>query len=93
MVLLEIDTARFAIFEFESDAPWSINVDGIARRIEPAQGMKVEARDVHFLGPDGNVQTVESCKNAFMHFRVDFRTPALRPQFRKGLASKGSDHD
>jgi hypothetical protein len=55
MVLLEIDTARFAIFEFESDAPWAINVDGIARRIEPVQGMKVEAGNVHFLGPDGNV--------------------------------------
>jgi hypothetical protein len=54
--------------------------------------MKVEARNVHFLGPDGNVQAIEPRKNALMHFRVDFRTPALHPQFRKGLVSKGSDH-
>lgn len=55
MVLLEIDTAGLAVFEFKRDAPWSIDVDRIALRIEPLQGMKVEARDVHFLGSDGNI--------------------------------------
>lgn len=92
MVLLEIDAAGFAIFEFEGDAPWPIDVHRITPRIESLQGMKVEARNVHFLGSDGNVETVEPCENAFMHLRIDLRTLAPGPQFRKGLASEGSDH-
>lgn len=55
MVLFEVDAARFAIDEFEGDAPWSVDVDRIALRIEPLQGVKVETRDVHFLGPEGHV--------------------------------------
>jgi hypothetical protein len=54
--------------------------------------MKVEARDVHFLGSDGDVETVEPRENALMHFRIDLRTPALRLQLRKGFALEGSDH-
>jgi hypothetical protein len=92
MILLEIDTAGFAIFEFEGDAPRAIDVDRITFRIEPLQGMKVEARDVHFLGSDGDVETVEPRENALMHFRIDLRTPALRLQLRKGFALEGSDH-
>jgi hypothetical protein len=92
MILLEIDTAGFAIFEFEGDAPRAIDVDRITFRIEPLQGMKVEARDVHFLGSDGDVETVEPRENALMHFRIDLRTPALRPPLRKGFALEGSDH-
>jgi hypothetical protein len=92
MVLLEIDAAGFAIFEFEGDAPRSIDVDRIALRIEALQGMKVEARNVHFLSSYGDVETVEPRENEFMHLRVDFRTPALRPQLRKDLALEGSDH-
>src|SRR5260370_40713263 len=43
VVLLEIDTAGFAILEFEGNAPRSIDVDRIARRIESVQRVKVEA--------------------------------------------------
>ena len=52
MILLEIDSAGLAIFEFERDAPRSINVDRIAFRVKAMQGVKVEARDIHFLGAD-----------------------------------------
>ena len=93
MVLLEIDAAGLTIFEFERDAPRSIDMDRITPRIEPLQGMKVEAWDVHFLSSDRDVETVESCENALMHFRIDLRTPALRPQLRKGFALEGSDHE
>jgi hypothetical protein len=79
MVLPEIDAAGLAIFELEGNAPRSIDVDRIAFRIESVQRMKVEARDVHFLGSDGNVEAVEPCKNALVHFRIDLRTPALGP--------------
>ena len=92
MVLLKIDAAGFAIFEFEGDAPRSIDVDRITLRIESLQGMKVEARNAHFLGSNRDVETIEPCENALMHLRIDLRTPALGPQFRKGPAFEGPDH-
>lgn len=56
------------------------------------QGMEVEARNIHFLGSNGDVETIEPRENALMHFFIDLRTLALRPQLRKGLALEGSDH-
>jgi hypothetical protein len=92
MVLLEIDAACIAVFEFERDAPRSIDVDRIALGIESLQGMKVEARNVHFLGSDSDVETIKPCENASMHLRIDLRTFAPGPKLRKGLAFEGSDH-
>jgi hypothetical protein len=79
MVLFEVDAARFAIVEFERYAPWSIDMDRIALGVESLQGVKVKTRNVHFLGPDGDVETIESGEDALVHFRVDLRTPAPRP--------------
>src|SRR5437660_12288900 len=93
MILFEIDATSLAIFEFECDAPRSIDVDRIALRIEPMQGMMIEAREVHFFRPDGNIETVQPRENALVHLRVDLRTPAFRPQLRKGLALEGADHE
>ena len=53
MVLLEIDPASVAVFEFKRDAPRSVDVNRIALWIEAMQRMKVEAWDVHFLRPHG----------------------------------------
>ena len=92
MVLLEIDAAGFAVLEFKSDTPRAIDVDRVAPRIESLQGMKVEAGNVHFLGSDRDVETIESCKNAFMHLHVDLRGLAVTPKFRESLAFEGSDH-
>jgi hypothetical protein len=58
VVLLEIDVAGFTFFEFEGDAPGPVDVDRVAFRVEPVQGMKVEARNVHFLGPGSEVKTI-----------------------------------
>jgi len=91
MILLEIDATNLAILEFEGDAPGSIDVNRVALRIEPLQGMKVEARKVHFLNSDGNLKAIEPCENAPMHLRIDLRAPALGPKLRKGLASECSD--
>src|ERR1700687_1416913 len=92
MVLFEIDLAGLAIFEFERDAPRSIDLDRIAFRIESLQGTKIEARNVHFLGLAGAAEPIEPCENSSMHLRIDLRTLALGPKFRKGLAFEGSDH-
>src|SRR5438105_2368146 len=92
-VLLEVDAACLAIFEFKCNAPRPVDVDRIALRIQPVQGMKVEARDVHFLSSDSKVETIEPRENAFMHFRINLRTPRPCSTIRKGLAFEGSDHE
>jgi len=92
VILLEIDSAGVAIFEFERNAPRSINVDRIAFWVKAVQNVKVEAGDIHFLGADGDVETVQPCENTLLHFRINLRTPALGPQLRKGLALEGSYH-
>jgi hypothetical protein len=91
VILLEINATSFAILEFEGDAPGSIDVNRIPLRIEPMQGMKIEAGNIHFLGADGDVETIEPCENAPMHLRIDLRAPALGPKLRKGLASERSN--
>jgi hypothetical protein len=58
VVLFEIDATGFAIFELERDAPRSIDVDRMAFRVESLQRMKIEARNVHFLGSDGDIETI-----------------------------------
>jgi hypothetical protein len=92
MVLLEIDPTSVAVLKFERDAPGSVDVNRIALRIKAMQRVKVEAWDVHFLSSDGDVETVKSRENALVHFRIDLRTPAPRPQLRKGFALEGTDH-
>src|SRR6266536_3272206 len=92
VILLEIDATGLAIFEFKGNAPWSIDVDRIALWLEPMQRMKIEAWDVHFLGSDGDIKTVEPRKNALVHLRIDLRTLARGPQLRKGFAFEGPDH-
>jgi len=92
MVLFEINAAGFAVFEFEGDTPRPIDVDRIASRIKPLQGMKVEAWNVHLFGSDCNIETVKTRENALVHFRIDLRTFALTPKFGKRLAFEGSYH-
>jgi hypothetical protein len=54
--------------------------------------MKVEAWDVHFLSPNGDIEPVEPRENAFVHLRIDLRTLTLGPQLGKGFALEGPDH-
>ena len=50
MILFEVDATGIAFFEFECDAPRSIDIDRIARRFEASQGMEFEVGDVHLFG-------------------------------------------
>jgi hypothetical protein len=92
VILLEIDSAGVAIFELERDAPRSIDVDRVAFRVKAVQSVKVEAGDIHFLGAEGDVETVQPRENALLHFRINLRTLPLGPQLRKGLALESSYH-
>jgi hypothetical protein len=92
VILLEIDTAHFAIFEFERDAPRPVDMDRIANRLKTSQWMKIETRDVHFFGSNDNVQTVEAPQDLRMHLRVDFASAPALPKLGKSLAFEASDH-
>src|SRR5258707_12600836 len=93
VVLLEIDATGFAIFELEGDAPRSIDVDRIALRIKPLQRMKIEARNVHFLGSDGDIETIEPCENSFVQSSRRSSNSCPWPIAPKGFAFESSDHD
>jgi hypothetical protein len=88
VVLLEIDATGFAILEFEGDAPRSIDVDRIARRIEPVQRVKVEAWDIHLFGSNGNVETVEPGENALCIFASIFELLPLAHNSERALLLK-----
>jgi hypothetical protein len=94
VILFEVDPARVAVLEFEGDAPRSVHMDRIARRLEAPQGIEIEPGDVHFLRPRGDIQAaIETTKNTLLHPRVDLgRSPAF-PKLRKGLALEAPDHD
>ena len=68
-----------AIFEFEGDTPRSVDVDRIALRIKPLQRMKIEARNIHFLSSNGDLEPIEPCEDSFLHLRIDLRTLAFSP--------------
>jgi hypothetical protein len=93
VVLFEINAVGMAIFEFECDAPWSINMDRIAGWIESLERVKVEAGNVHFVRPHRNVQAIQSPKDPFMQLRINLRSPSLSPQFGEAFAFEGPDHD
>ena len=92
MILLEVDAKSIGTLELERDAPGSIDVDGIARRLEAAERMEVETRKIHFLGLLDRLQPVQPPENALMHARVDLRRTAFLPQVGQSFVSEASDH-
>jgi hypothetical protein len=59
VILLEIDAAGIAVFEFERDAPWSIYMNRLPSRLKASQRMEIKAGNVHFLWPRDDVQAVQ----------------------------------
>jgi hypothetical protein len=93
VVLFEINAVGIATFEFECDAPWSIDMNRIARRIEPLKWVKVEAGNIHFLWLHRNVETIQPRKDSLMQLGINLRGSSLSPQIGKAFAFKGPDHD
>jgi hypothetical protein len=71
MILLEVETHRVAIFELESDAPRTIDVDRVSGRTMAMQDMKIEAWNVHVLRPPGPIESVQTPEGSSMHPGVD----------------------
>ena len=78
--------------EFKRNAPRSIHVDRIARRLEASQGMEIKPGDVHLFGPHDDVQAVQSAEDAGMHLGVDLARAPFFPKFGKALAFEAPDH-
>jgi hypothetical protein len=62
-------------------------MDGIARGLKASQWMKIKARDIHFLGPRYNVQTVKAAQDAWMEFGADLSCSSALPKLGQTLAS------
>jgi len=93
VVLFEVNAISIATFEFECDAPWSIDMDRIAGWIESLERVKVEAGNVHFLRSHRNVEAVQPRKDSFMQLRINLCSSSLSPQLGKAFAFKGPYHD
>jgi hypothetical protein len=91
MILLEIDPERVAFVEFERDAPGSIDVNGVARRLSP-QGVEVKSRNVHILGEPSAVESVEPAKTTFVQGTLDMPGRARLKQFFQALVPEAPDH-
>jgi hypothetical protein len=72
MVLLEIDAQSIAILEFECDAPWSIDVNRIARRLA-TKDMKIETGDVHVCGATCAIKGVQAAPATLVQCAMDAR--------------------
>jgi hypothetical protein len=60
MILLEVDTQRVAILEFEGDTPRTVDVDRVSSRAIAMKSMKVESRNIHVRGSTGPIKSVEA---------------------------------
>src|SRR3974390_2975319 len=92
VILLEVNSAGFAVHELKRNAPRPIHMDRIACGFEASQSMKVKAGDVHFLRRSRGIQTIQTTEDTFMHFCIDLRRSPLLPKFGERLALEASDH-
>ena len=79
MVSLEIDADSISRFDFEGDAPRTVDVDGVAGGDKTFQGMKVKPGKVHLFRRSCRIQAIEADQDALVHLGIDFRRPAFRP--------------
>ena len=92
MILLEVDGIGVAVAEFKRYAPRSIDMQGVARRGEAFQGVKLKAWDIQGFDRRRSVQAIKSAKDAAAQARVDFARPAPGPKVSEGLALECPDH-
>lgn len=59
MILLQIDPDRILLIPFECDAPWTIDVNGVAHRLAP-KPMEIESRQVERLWSICSIECVEA---------------------------------
>jgi len=92
MILLEIDAVGASLYEFESDAPWPVNMNRVTGRFESTKGMEIEAGHIHFRGRGGRIEPVQPNQDSFVQPGINLRSTSGRPKIRKRLALERFDH-
>src|SRR6476659_1242821 len=92
VVLLEVDTMRVAFPELENNAPRSVDMDRVFRRSMAAQGVEIEAGDVHVLRPTGLIKSIKAPENPVMNPGIDLPCCTLFPKLRQSLVPEALDH-
>ncbi len=93
VVLFEVNAIGICTFELECDAPWSIDMDRIARRMEPFERVKVETWNVHFLRPHRDVETIQPRKDSLIHLASSFGVRPFLQSSASAFTFEGPDHD
>jgi len=78
VILFVVHATGIPILELECDAPWPVYVNRIANWLA-MQTMKIEAKQVHFIGTHRNVELDETSQDAIVHLCIDLRRFAARP--------------
>jgi hypothetical protein len=92
MVLLQVDTLRTVLIPFERDAPWSVDMHRIARRIEAAEAMEIEAGLIQLRQRRRRIECVEPPQNSALQVVADLGGPAGREQLGQALVPESPDH-
>lgn len=72
MILLEINAENVAASKFECDAPWPVDVDRVAGRMEALKGMEVEPWQwCQIVGLSYLLKNVEATQDAIMQPFID----------------------
>ena len=92
MILLEIDLQSVAILKCEGYAPGTVHMNGVARRLVPAQCMEIEPGQVHILRTRSGIESFQSGENAFMQADIQFRRFPGLPEIGERPAAKRFEH-
>ena len=91
MILLEVDAQGVASSKLESDAPRSVDVDGVTRRNKALQGVEVETGKIHLFRRHRDVQTIKADQDPLVRLGIDLGRAAFRPQLGQRLAPERLD--
>ncbi len=93
MILLEIDVSGIFAVEFECNAPRSVDMDRVSRRVEAFQRVEVKTGKVQVFWSLRSVKTVQSHKNALLHFGVNLSGFSGLKEARQRFVLERLDHD
>src|SRR5215216_4268312 len=92
VILLIVDAEGVSSFEFERDAPRTVDVDRISGRVEASQRMKVPTRNMHVFSLGSLIESIQPRDDAVVHPNVDFSASASLEQIPKALVPEALEH-
>ena len=71
MVVLEVDRVRITIAELEGNAPGSVDVDRVTRRVEAAKRMKIVSGQVQLINRGRRIESVQAGEDTLVQSHID----------------------